>query len=381
MAIAMDEAYLLGGWFASALWGAYSVLFGVSAYFILTSRKGEIYRLTTWIMVLMYSLATAHIFIALRRIVIALIDLQGKRPGPVAYLADIGDNLNRVKDLIYITNLVLGDCVITWRCYVIWAGDLRVVGLPILMIIGTTIAGYGSIGQYFLPKPSLKTAEAWGTAMFAVSLATNIIVTLMSAGRIWYLTRPRRTVLGSTDSRYRTIVLLLIESGAVIAAAKITEFVLFKQSPGTANGNHPLYVIFEMMPQITGMMPTLIIAIVNAGLTSTGVYVSNASSSTMRTPGAESGHIVFRVRRSLADFGRTTGGATGVSTDVRASRKSEGVEIADTESEAGAGGGVHLTLLGDKLHHKREDASFGSSAAGVWTNEGGDLDGERKKPS
>lgn len=54
-----------------------------------------------------YALATVHVFIALRRIVVALIFLQKKPPGPIPYLANIGDPLNRAKDLIYITNVGL----------------------------------------------------------------------------------------------------------------------------------------------------------------------------------------------------------------------------------------------------------------------------------
>lgn len=62
------------------------------------------------------------------------------------------------------------------------------------------VGGYGAIGQYFLAHPSLKTSVAWGTAMFSVSLATNIIVTGLTAGRIWYITRPRAFSLpGSTS--------------------------------------------------------------------------------------------------------------------------------------------------------------------------------------
>ncbi|KAH8110286.1 hypothetical protein DFH11DRAFT_798201 [Phellopilus nigrolimitatus] len=354
MGVTMDEAYLLGGWFASALWGMYSVLFALSLYFIIVKRKSELYRPTTWIMVVMYSLATTHVFIALRRMIIALILRRNTPSGPIAYLADIGDSLNRAKDLIYITNLVLGDCVITWRCYVVWGNSMRVIALPTLMIIGTAIAGYGAIGQYFLSKPRLAVSVAWGTAMFAVSLATNIIVTLLTAGRIWYLTHPRRSVLGSADHRYRIIVLLVIESGAIVAAAKITEFVLFKTAPGTAAGDHPLYIVFDMMPQITGMMPTLIIAVVNAGLTSTNVYSGTVPSREPRGPE----RIVFHPRST--GFDATTGGVTDSSTDVEESRKSDG--------------GIRLRLLEDNEGiggRKRADASFGSSgsASGMLTKE------------
>lgn len=64
------------------------------------------------------------------------------------------------------------------------------------------VGGYGAIGQYFPAHPSLKTSVAWGTAMFSVSLATNIIVTGLTAGRIWYITRPRAFSLpGSTSGK------------------------------------------------------------------------------------------------------------------------------------------------------------------------------------
>lgn len=94
-------------------------------------------------------------------------------------------------------------------------------------------------------------------------------------------------------------MLLIIESGAVIAAAKIVEFTLFKMAPLATFGNHTMYIVFDMMPQITvrlaqyfnthfqiliypqpclsmqGIMPTLIILAVNAGLTSTSTYISD----------------------------------------------------------------------------------------------------------
>lgn len=74
--IQMDESYLLGGWFASALWGVschafpylpfadnssntlhllggYTVLFGTSLYLILAHKRHELKRITTWIMCIM----------------------------------------------------------------------------------------------------------------------------------------------------------------------------------------------------------------------------------------------------------------------------------------------------------------------------------------
>ena len=54
------------------------------------------------------------------------------------------------------------------------------------------------------------------------------------------------------QSIYRTIILVLIESGLVITIAKLNEFVLFKLAPGNSglSGLNALYIVFEMIPQI-----------------------------------------------------------------------------------------------------------------------------------
>lgn len=89
----------------------------------------------------------------------------------------------------------------------------------------------------------------WGTAMFAMSLTTNIVVTAAVAGRIWvshssastnllYVTHgvpacryvtiyPRSNIPRQSSVHYTRLILLIIESGSIITAAKLIEFVLF----------------------------------------------------------------------------------------------------------------------------------------------------------
>lgn len=53
------------------------------------------------------------------------------------------------------------------------------------------------------------------------------------------------------QSTYRTLVLLIIESGLVITVAKIAEFTLFQLSPDDGLGGlNALYIVFEMIPHI-----------------------------------------------------------------------------------------------------------------------------------
>lgn len=58
----------------------------------------------------------------------------------------------------------------------------------------TSVCGYGAILQYFIPNPNGEIAASFGLAMFAISLTTNSLVTLLTAGRIWWVSPAPRPV-------------------------------------------------------------------------------------------------------------------------------------------------------------------------------------------
>ncbi|TFY71123.1 hypothetical protein EVG20_g1895 [Dentipellis fragilis] len=263
----IDEAYLIGAWCAAALWGIFTSLVAYCLYHVAQrASRGTLHRsqyITTAAVILLYFIATAHMSMALRRLIVGFILHDGDS---MPYFADIG----------------LGHSVVMLRAadppeldlsddYRRFRGRLALLFYLVAREAraGASLSGYASIGQYFLVNPSPAVSVAWGTSMFAISLTTNVFVTLLSAGRIWYLsTWVYCDQPSSTSAKYRTIILLIIESGAVIAAAKLTEFTLFRVAPGDGrSGNNSLYIIFEMMPQINGIMPTIIIVVVNAGKT------------------------------------------------------------------------------------------------------------------
>jgi len=47
------------------------------------------------------------------------------------------------------------------------------------------VSGYGAIARYYTPNPYTPTSVEWAKGMLTVSMATNIIVTLLTAGKIW----------------------------------------------------------------------------------------------------------------------------------------------------------------------------------------------------
>ncbi|KAI0800108.1 hypothetical protein C8Q74DRAFT_1190712 [Fomes fomentarius] len=276
----IDEAYLIAGWLESFFWGNagfYTLLFWTSVYSIFQRRRHGVNKFTTATIALLYLLATVHMALALVRLVEGFI-LYRDTIGPILYLANISTRLNMAKDYIYITNLVIGDLVVGWRLYVVWGRSLWVASFPMILIVGELITGYGAISQWFFPHPVPQTMVHWGTAMFSISLSTNIFVTAAIASRIWYVTmRSQETIGIAARSRHARVVLLIVESGALIAAAKLMEFVLFKLAPVDGlQGLNAMYIVYESMPQITGLVPTLIVYAVNNGFTENEEYYTDA---------------------------------------------------------------------------------------------------------
>ncbi|EJF58697.1 hypothetical protein DICSQDRAFT_182370 [Dichomitus squalens LYAD-421 SS1] len=285
----IDESYLIAGWLESFLWGLFTLIYGMSIFSVYKRRRNGINKFTTLTISVLYILATAHMSLALVRLIQGFI-LYRDTIGPVMYFANISVRLNMAKDYIYITSLGVGDLVVVWRLYTVWGKNLWAVLVPGLLIIGEFIAGYGSISQWFLPHPVPETMVKWGTAMFVMSMSTNIIVTAAIGGRIWWVTRRNRTAIGVYhQNRYTRIILLIVESGAVIAAAKLIEFTLFQLAPVDGlTGLNAMYIVYESIPQITGLAPTCIVYAVNSGFTrQDDYYVTNQKSTiAFRAPSA-----------------------------------------------------------------------------------------------
>ncbi|KAI0671618.1 hypothetical protein C8Q78DRAFT_973020 [Trametes maxima] len=261
----IDEAYLIGGWAESFLWGCFTILIATTLYAAHGKRK-LFTNFTICAIVMIYVLATAHMLLGLTRLIQGFV-LYRDTVGPQHYFSDVSVPINLVKDYLYITNLVLGDCVVVWRLYAVWGRDLRVAAVPAALVAFEAVAGYGSCTIETLPNARYGTVAVWGTTMYTTSLVTNILVTATVALRIWYISRhAKRAGLGGVQ--YSGVLLLIVESGALIAAAKIVEFVLFEFVPGDGlSGLNALYIVYECMPQITGIVPTLIVWAVTHGYT------------------------------------------------------------------------------------------------------------------
>ncbi|KAJ6594743.1 hypothetical protein B0H19DRAFT_1096610 [Mycena capillaripes] len=89
-------------------------------------------------------------------------------------------------------------------------------------------------------------------------LLTNVVLTVLAAGRIWWMRRDACIVLESAHVRkYNAAIAIILESGAIYCLAII--IYLIAVSVATSNNSLVSAIVGAAMPQIMNIVPTLII--------------------------------------------------------------------------------------------------------------------------
>jgi len=174
---------------------------------------------------------------------------------------------------------------------VVWGKKPIIAAIPsILLLIGTgcgyTLTYYSAQAYYVrlhLPLSVKVVPQAWieagiwsermRTIFFSMSLATNVIVTVLIAARISWLNQGLREALGGRNSKpYHRIILLIIESGVVNAACLLLGLIMngplkthLIQGESGSEFQVATFVVFPST--IANIFPTLLILLVALGKT------------------------------------------------------------------------------------------------------------------
>ncbi|KAF8177549.1 hypothetical protein K438DRAFT_1292840 [Mycena galopus ATCC 62051] len=243
-------------WVGTFFYGIYSTLFCICIYILLRrpQHRGKIVLLVTAIA--LFTLSTVQLVLLL---VISASDISGI----VVPYQEIVYTVN----ILYGVNNIIADGLVIYRCYCIWNHNIYAVIFPMMLLVGTSIFG---LDLALDPYP-----------FYALSLATNILVTALTAGRIWWFYRTARAY-SMTDSqkRYASTISILVESGALYSVA-VTIFLVVVSAP-SARGASP--AALSMLQQVMGIAPTLIIVRVGMGATVESVQSTLKPSGAMSDP-------------------------------------------------------------------------------------------------
>ncbi|KAF8066704.1 hypothetical protein FPV67DRAFT_1202978 [Lyophyllum atratum] len=193
----------------SLLFGIHCILYCICAYILGTRRNpGQLIILVA--ITVIFGVATADIALSYRFI---LHDV----PAVLKLQMTVDSAVNRIlpKGLLYVTNNLITDGLIIFRCYKVWGSRKYIMLVAGALLVADTVWGYLSVGVGVV-----SVSVTFTPVFFWSVLAFNIVMTLATAGRIWWVARAARHVLGKHQIlRYHTAIAIIIESGAIYSAA------------------------------------------------------------------------------------------------------------------------------------------------------------------
>ncbi|KAL1736337.1 hypothetical protein FB107DRAFT_221861 [Schizophyllum commune] len=240
-----ERTWLQGAFLATVAYGMQVVLFTSAAYLLYKRKKDKRnVALLVYISVI-FSLGTLYMGGLLKFTQLCFIDQREYPGGPSAYEDDM---FSIPVDMLANVTLVicnwLCDIINVWRCYVIYNGSQYPIYLfltvPICMYITSFV-----LGILWLKQVGTADQSPWDSSginftipYYSMSLALNILVTLLIVARLMLYRRRVRSALGSTHGmHYTSLAAMVVESAGIYSAYSLLFLVPFAM-------NHPLAQLF-----------------------------------------------------------------------------------------------------------------------------------------
>ncbi|KAJ8462963.1 hypothetical protein ONZ45_g17744 [Pleurotus djamor] len=167
---------------------------------------------------------------------------------------------------------LLADLMLLWRAYVIFQGSLVAIALPAVLMIGMTVTCFLWLGHYFTPMHTMQgnnleelfvhlrsfKIHLFHLTSVVLSALTNVTLTVMIAGRLFYQQWSLRKHFGFTTLMFESLV--IVESGMLYT---IGWFMYIFTFPLKHNASA---IIMDSMAELAGIVPVLIIVAVVLGI-------------------------------------------------------------------------------------------------------------------
>ncbi|KAJ8085707.1 hypothetical protein PM082_004525 [Marasmius tenuissimus] len=256
------------------IYGLYIVIFGLCLDVLCRRRDSHASKAyMRWIIVLFVLNTIFNANSMWYEIDLALIGFNAVKPSNHIPLFKILSGINRPSSWTARVGLdafstaimsCIFDYLMVHRCYVIWGRSKRILyPFGFVALVTDTIAIVLSaifVSAYHLSNTSLFMRSA-GTIYVLVIISTVYIslLTLLTAGRIWWTVRQVGQITGSrVYTKYKILVATILESGLLLPATQVAAIALSLIVDPNKNGLVPFDTVV-ITTQMTAIAPTLII--------------------------------------------------------------------------------------------------------------------------
>ncbi|KAF7333326.1 hypothetical protein MVEN_02347900 [Mycena venus] len=189
--------------------------------------------------------------------------------------------LQTAQRIIFAMNNFLTDAFFLYRCYIIWGFQKKPLILPGLLMLATLVMGIFS----FTARNADTAADS--RISYSLAVATNLVLTALTAGRILWIRREASHVLveNAFRSRYNRAIGVILESGMIYCLAVI--FLVI----GDSLNVEILSIGFGIAQQLLNIIPTF--TLVYIGLSNTNTAGSSHNVISNYTPSRSAMHTVY----------------------------------------------------------------------------------------
>ncbi|KAJ6485342.1 hypothetical protein C8R47DRAFT_537018 [Mycena vitilis] len=163
-----------------------------------------------------------------------------------------GSVAHRAKRDFWNKQVLVADSLFLYRCYIIWGSRWKAAAVPGFLMVLTFVASFLAIRK---ASASPQQSQPFEIVPYIMATTTNIILILLTAGRIWWIRRDALHV-GSDytiPSVYRSVIAMIVESGALYCATTILLIITYIL-PGTS-----FIMVQAAAMHLINIVPTLII--------------------------------------------------------------------------------------------------------------------------
>ncbi|KAK0480330.1 hypothetical protein IW261DRAFT_1477390 [Armillaria novae-zelandiae] len=270
MPLPVSQAFFISLALEIFLYGIYSCLFVGSTYLLLFRRKKtKVIIAMTVLNIIMWLMSTGHVTLNFAKTFRGFFWDNGIQDSSV--LEDDANSAVLSQVIMECIAFIIGDCIVTWRAWVLWNRDRRILYASSILILGSVGTGIRLFQTLASSKKPISiyrdgSTSVWTTSAMIFTLSTNVLATTLIGYRAWVHRRLIRSLNGGSYSAAQVygkidILALLIESGALYCCTWFAMiFVFVFVNSGT-------YFMINMLAQLSSIYPTLIITLVCLGST------------------------------------------------------------------------------------------------------------------